>query len=62
MENLLSLGVPILKHIRVFLLYFAQKFLYANNVDSNQIPYSAAYELGLHCLHIPKIGVRSKEG
>ena len=37
------------------LLHFPQKFLLANSVDPDQTPRSAAFELGLHCLHnIPK--------
>ena len=40
-----------------FLLFFAQKFLYANSVDPDQTPHFAASELGLHCLHMSPKGV-----
>ena len=35
-----------------FYCIFHKKFLQANSDDPDQMPHSAASELGLHCLHM----------
>ena len=39
-----------------FELYFEYEFLYANTVDPDQTPRSAAVDLGLHCLPRSHLG------
>ena len=46
----------------LFIIYFAQNFLEANSADPDQIPLTAASELGLHCLHVLRMGLQSKKG
>ena len=40
-------------------MHFAEKFLQTNSVDPEQMPHSAASELGLHCFHVPPKEVSS---
>ena len=50
-------------NVFTILLNFSEKFLYANSVDQDQMPHSAASDLGLHCLHIsPKQVFQLRKG